>query len=211
MGEAAIYTARFQNIRMEIPEAQVITMVPTSEAAFEQLFTTHFKRLYAYALTIVKEEMVAEEMVQNVFFKIWEKKGRVDIQTSITAYLYRSVYHESLNWLKHKKVKAAYQSHAVHQAKNQSDNASHKVQLSELQTRLDEALKDLPEQCRTIFQMSRFEELKYQEIADKLGISIKTVENQMGKALKILRVKLADYLPLVIAFLMETVNPETLC
>ncbi len=88
---------------------------------------------------------------------------------------------------------------------------SHKVQLSELQGRLDEALKDLPEQCRTIFQMSRFEELKYQEIADKLCISIKTVENQMGKALKILRVKLADYLPLVIAFLVETVNPETLC
>jgi RNA polymerase sigma-70 factor, ECF subfamily len=196
---------------MEIPEAQFATFIPTNEAAFEQLFTTHFKRLYAYALTIVKEDMAAEEMVQNVFFKIWEKKGRIDIQTSVQAYLYRSVYHESLNYLKHKKVKAAYQSHTVYQSKNQSDNASSKVQLSELQKKLDIALSELPEQCRTIFQMSRFEELKYQEIADRLGLSIKTVENQMGKALKILRVKLADYLPLVIAFLIDTVNPETLC
>lgn len=196
---------------MEIPEAQAATFIPTNEAAFEQLFTTHFKRLYAYALTIVKEDMAAEEMVQNVFFKIWEKKGRIDIQTSVQAYLYRSVYHESLNYLKHKKVKAAYQSHTVYQSKNQSDNASSKVQLSELQKKLDIALSELPEQCRTIFQMSRFEELKYQEIADRLGLSIKTVENQMGKALKILRVKLADYLPLVIAFLIDTVNPENLC
>lgn len=196
---------------MEVPGAQAVTFIPTNEIAFEQLFTTHFKRLYAYALTIVKEEMTAEEMVQNVFFKIWEKKGRVDIQTSVLAYLYRSVYNESLNYLKHKKVKAAYQSHTVYQAKNQSDNASSKVQLSELQQRLDVALSELPEQCRTIFQMSRFEELKYQEIADRLGISIKTVENQMGKALKILRVKLADYLPLVLMFLIDTVNPENLC
>lgn len=196
---------------MEVTEAQAVTFIPTNKIAFEQLFTTHFKRLYAYALTIVKEEMTAEEMVQNVFFKIWEKKGKVDIQTSVTAYLYRSVYNESLNYLKHKKVKSAYQSHTVYQNKNQSDNAASRLQLSELQQKLDIALSELPEQCRTIFQMSRFEELKYQEIADKLGISIKTVENQMGKALKILRVKLADYLPILLFLLIDTVNPENLC
>ncbi len=138
---------------MEIREAQAVTFIPTNEAAFERLFTSHFKRLFAYAITIVKEEMAAEEMVQNVFFKIWEKKGKVDIQTSVEAYLYRSVYHESLNYLKHKKVKAAYQSHTVYHSKNQSDNASSKLQLSELQQKLDIALSELPEQCRTIFQM----------------------------------------------------------
>ena len=196
---------------MEIQDAQAVPLISTQEASFEQLFKTHFKRLYAYALTIVKEEMTAEEMVQNVFFKIWEKKGKVDIKTSISAYLYRSVYHESLNYLKHRKVKAAYQSHAAWQAKDQSDNAASKVQLSELQQKLDTALRELPEQCRTIFQMSRFEELRYQEIADRLGLSVKTVENQMGKALRILRLKLADYLPLLIAILIETVNPDNLC
>lgn len=195
---------------MEVTEAQVITLIPTNEAAFEQVFTTHFKRLYAYALTIVKEEMAAEEMVQNVFFKIWEKKGRIDIQTSVTAYLYKAVYHECLNYIKHKKVKTAYQHYAARQS-GISENATAKLQLSELQQKLDTALSELPEQCRTIFQMSRFEELKYQEIADKLGISVKTVENQMGKALKILRIKLADYLPLILAFLIDNVNPDSFC
>ena len=171
------------------------------EFMFEQVFKSNFKGLHSYAYTILKDEMIAEEMVQNVFYKIWEKKENLFIQTSVTAYLYRSVYHESLNYLKHRKVKEAYQSYAMHQMKNQSDNAEKKILLSELEQKLEKALNELPEQCRTIFQMSRYEELKYQEIADRLGISIKTVENQMGKALKRLRKSLADFLPFLICFL----------
>ncbi|HRE52586.1 MAG TPA: RNA polymerase sigma-70 factor [Flavitalea sp.] len=188
---------------MDVQDIGAAPVIPLREKTFEEAFKTHFKKLYAYAFTIVKEEMAAEEMVQQVFFKIWEKKGQVEIRTSVTAYLYRSVYHESLNYLKHQKVKAAYQSHAARESKNQSDNASSKLQLSELEQKLNVALNELPEQCRVIFQMSRFEELKYQEIADRLGLSVKTIENQMGKALRILRTKLIDYLPLVIAFLTD--------
>jgi RNA polymerase sigma-70 factor (ECF subfamily) len=129
------------------------------------------------------------------------------MHTSLTAYLYKSVYHESLNYLKHRKVRMAYTMHAARQ-KNEVENTSSRVQLAELQERIDAALKDLPEQCRTIFQMSRFEELKYQEIADRLGLSVKTVENQMGKALRILRLKLADYLPLIAILLAPTVNHQ---
>ncbi len=211
MEEAVFHKTRYQKYRMEIAGPQPVPAIATGEFAFETLFTTHFKRLYAYALTIVKEEMTAEEMVQNVFFKIWEKQGRIDIKTSVLAYLYRAVYHESLNYLKHRKVKQAYQSHAARQAGYQAESASSRVQLSELQQKLDLALAELPEQCRTIFQMSRFEELKYLEIAEKLGLSVKTVENQMGKALRILREKLADYLPIFIVLLSETLNPASLC
>lgn len=192
-----------QTFSMDVQDIGAAPVIPLREKTFEEAFKTHFKKLYAYAFTIVKEEMAAEEMVQQVFFKIWEKKGQVEIRTSVTAYLYRSVYHESLNYLKHQKVKAAYQSHAARESKNQSDNASSKLQLSELEQKLNIALNELPEQCRVIFQMSRFEELKYQEIADRLGLSVKTIENQMGKALRILRTKLIDYLPLVIAFLTD--------
>lgn len=189
---------------MQVQEQGAIPLVFNGDGeTFEKLFKTHFKSLHAYAYTIVKEEMAAEEMVQNVFYKIWEKKKGMEISSSALAYLYKSVYHESLNFLKHQKVKAAYQSHTVYQMKNESDYASKKVMLSELQQQIDKALSELPEQCRTIFQMSRFEELKYQEIADRLGLSIKTVENQMGKALKILRVKLVDYLPFLIALLID--------
>jgi RNA polymerase sigma-70 factor (ECF subfamily) len=87
--------------------------------------------------------------------------------------------------------------------KNISDNVGKGLGLKELEGRLEQAMNELPEQCRTIFQLSRFEELRYREIANFLGISIKTVENQMGKALKILRVKLVDFLPLTILGLLE--------
>lgn len=170
---------------------------------FEDVFKSHFKNLHAYACTIVKDDVMAEEMVQNVFYKIWERKAHLSIQTSLTAYLYRAVYNESLNYIKHLKVKTAYQSYATTRMNQHTDNAEKKVLLGELEERLRTALQELPEQCRTIFQMSRFEELKYQEIADRLGLSIKTVENQMGKALKLMRLKLIDFLPFMILSLLN--------
>lgn len=191
---------------MEMANQATPQHIPVEESSFEALFKANFKRLFAYAITILREDSHAEEIVQNVFYKMWEKRGKIDIQTSVTAYLYRSVYNDCLNYLKHKKVKATYTMHTAWSQKNESDNATTKVQLSELQQKLDAALSDLPEQCRTIFQMSRFEELKYREIALKLGISVKTVENQMGKALGILRIRLADYLPILVLLLFDTVN-----
>jgi RNA polymerase sigma-70 factor (ECF subfamily) len=194
---------------MEIPEVKSASCIPINESAFEELFKSHFKKLFAYALTIVRNEMAAEEIVQNVFYKIWEKHGLVEIQTSVSAYLYRSVYNDSLNYLKHEKVKASYQAHIATRSKDVVDNAASKAQLSELQEKLNSALSELPEQCRTIFQMSRFEELKYHEIAERMGLSVKTIESQMGKALRILRIKLADYLPLLIILLIETIKHKT--
>lgn len=176
----------------------------SNETEFEQLFKEHFKSLYAYAYTIVKEETAAEEIVQNVFYKIWEKNKQPDIQTSVKAYLYKAVYHDSLNYLKHLKVRAQYKSRVMHEQKDAGVPASGKLLLKELEEKLRDAMNGLPEQCRTIFQLSRFDGLKYQEIADQLGISPKTVENQMGKALKLLRVKLIDFLPLIIFTLLNS-------
>lgn len=199
MGEAVIFGARTQSLRMAVTEAGSTHLLGT---AFEKVFKSHFKSLHSYAYTIVKDDMAAEEMVQNVFCKIWERKGQLDIETSLTAYLYRAVYNESLNYIKHQKVKMAYQAHATYQMNQQhTETASKKILLGDLEQNLRKAMSELPEQCRTIFQMSRFEELKYQEIANKLGISIKTVENQMGKALKLLRSKLVDFLPLLLIIL----------
>jgi RNA polymerase sigma-70 factor (ECF subfamily) len=170
---------------------------------FEEVFKTHFKALHAYACTLLRDELLAEEMVQQVFFKIWEKKEFLNIQASATAYLYKSVYHECLNYLKHQKVKAAYQQYSATMGEAATGGAAQKIQLSELQHHLNKALNELPEQCRTIFQMSRYEELKYQEIADRLGLSVKTIENQMGKALRLLREKLRDFLPLLLLILLN--------
>ena len=172
-------------------------------AIFETAFKQHFKALHAYACTIIKDDMMAEEIVQNMFFKLWKNREAIEINRSFTAYLYRSVYNDSLNHLKHLKVKAAYQSYAAQNMSN-SNNAAEQMRVRELEQKLDEAMKELPEQCRTIFQLSRFEELKYLQIADKLGISVKTVENQMGKALKLLRAKLVDFLPAALLILLLT-------
>lgn len=202
MAEAITLNTGYYIPQMEQRQSQnQVASFDHSEAAFEQLFKTHFKALHAYAFSFVKDSNIAEDMVQNTFFKVWEKQDDIHIHTSLKAYLYRSVYHECLNYLKHQKVKTTYASFTKHRNEKSHENASQKVQMQELETKLERALSELPEQCRTVFQMSRFETLKYREIADQLNISIKTVENQMGKALRILRLKLVDFLPLLLTLL----------
>ena len=171
------------------------------EAAFEQVFKKNFKNLHAYSFTMLKDEAAAEEMVQNVFYKLWERTENLTITGSVEAYLYRAVYNESLNYLKHLKVRSEHQLYVSHRMKGETESAVKKIQAKELESKIREALNDLPEQCRTIFQLSRFEELRYREIADQLNISVKTVENQMGKALRILRTKLVDYLAIILLFM----------
>ncbi len=179
---------------MDSTDTEGQTLDKDQAAEFEIVFKKHFKGLHAYACTIVRDDIMAEEMVQNVFCRLWEKSDQIQIRESVSGYLYRSVYHESLNYLKHLKVRDAYQTYAINQMESSNNTPNH-LEMSELEDHLDSALKELPERCRTIFQMSRFEELKYQEIADRLELPVKTIENQMGKALRLLRIKLVDFLP----------------
>lgn len=200
MGAALLIDQQYREQGMELETIGTL-LAQKDEAAFEQVFKTHFKRLHAYAFTILKDEVEAEEMVQQVFFKIWERNENLSLTGSVTAYLYRAVHNESLNYIKHQKVKSDHKLHIAYSMKNEVEHPGKKILASEMEKKIHEALNELPEQCRTIFQMSRFDELKYREIADKLGISVKTVENQMGKALKLLRAKLVDFLILVFLFI----------
>lgn len=170
------------------------------ETSFEKLFKTYFKQLHAYAFTMLRDEADAEEMVQQVFFKLWERNRSLSFAGPAGAYLYRAVHNESLNFIKHRKVKSSHQLHVAYTMKNDAEHPAKKILAGELEKKIHAALEELPEQCRTVFQLSRFEELKYREIADKLEISVKTVENQMGKALKLLRLKLAEFLVFFILF-----------
>ncbi|RAJ21153.1 RNA polymerase sigma-70 factor [Pedobacter cryoconitis] len=167
------------------------------DTAFEHLFKAHYKALHVYVNTMIRDPEIAEEIVQNRFMKFWEKRELLNIQTSVKAYLYKCVHNDTLNFLKHEKVKMRHQNFTMHSVQ-ESEPASHRVELNELASKIHGAMEDLPEQCRLIFHMSRFEELKYREIADQLGLSIKTVESQMGKALRILRLKLVDFLALLL-------------
>lgn len=184
-----------------------INQISADPAQFENVFKTHFQNLHAYANTIVRDDDDAEEIVQNVFYKLWEKRAQIKIDQSLSAYLYRSVYYESLNFLKHAKVKENYRADAVSSAR-QVTNPTDNLILKELRAKIESAVNELPEQCRTVFQMSRYEGLRYKEISDKLGISVKTVENHLGKALKVLRTKLLDYLPIMILLFVNHLNAK---
>ncbi|MCL4641077.1 MAG: RNA polymerase sigma-70 factor [Pseudosphingobacterium sp.] len=174
-----------------------------NEEIFENVFKQHFNSLHAYAFTILKDAVAAEEIVQSLFLKLWEKRENLDIRSSLKSYLYRATYNDCMNTIKHWQVKQRHQDHITYINDFTYEHTANQLHENELKRELQKALNVLPEKCRTVFQMSRFEELKYQEIADRLEISIKTVENQMGKALKILRTELADYLPLMVYCLLK--------
>jgi len=176
------------------------------EQAFERVFKSHFKALHAYGLAIVKDSAAAEEIVQTVFLKLWEKRTTLNITVSLKAYLYKAVYHESINHLKHEKVRMKHSEHHLYISREEAPVESMAFQEEgneELSERLTKALDQLPEKCRMVFYLSRFEELKYKDIADRLGISIKTVEAHMGKALKTLRLQLADYIPFILMLMLS--------
>jgi RNA polymerase sigma-70 factor (ECF subfamily) len=199
---AALNRPVYPDLRMEMNDSGLIERLKNrDEAAFEEVFKDNFKNLHSYAIAMLKDETIAEEMVQNVFFKLWERQEQITISGSIRAYLYRAVHNESLNHLKHMKIRRDHQLYVSHRGEERVDGGGKKVQLKELQEELQLALNELPEQCRTVFQLSRFEELRYREIADKLQISVKTVESHMGKALKLLRARLSEFLILIFLFI----------
>ncbi len=184
---------------MVLSEQEIIGAIREgNERIFEEIFRKYYQSLCNYANSILKEMDEAEEVVQNLFLSIWEKRSDLEISISLKSYLYRAVHNHCLNRIKHLKVREEYQQYAVNFYDASYESVSQTVMKNELETKIEEAIKKLPEQCRLIFQMSRFEELKYHEIAEQLELSPKTVENQIGKALKILRVELAEYLPLII-------------
>ena len=191
-----------QNVLVEYSNSDPVRFIKNgNETAFEKVFKMYFRNLHAFAYTFMKDDSIAEEIVQNVFFKIWEKRDQLQIDDSLKAYLYRAVHNESLNHLKHLKIKNSFQLQYSGNMESSNQDASNQMIASELENDIQKAINELPQQCRTIFQMSRFEQLKYQQIADQLNISVKTVENQMGKALKVLRSKLVEYLPFLLSFL----------
>jgi RNA polymerase sigma-70 factor (ECF subfamily) len=169
--------------------------------AFEMIFRTYYQPLCNYAYSFVQDRDEAEEIVQAAFLSVWEKRDNLSIHTGVKPYLYAMVRNAALNVIKHEKVKQQHATVEIAVAEKSVESVTHTVMASELEDRIYKALNKLPEQCRLVFKLSRFEELKYSEIAEQLNISVKTVENQMGKALKIMREQLKDYLPLLIVLM----------
>ena len=173
---------------------------------FEALFRSHYAALHAFARGYIEDPQQAEEMVQDVFFKIWEKRDQIEINISLKSYLYSSVRNHCLNHLKHLKVRSRYSDFVMNHESELHSDVEEKLDFSELQEKVHELMQSLPEQCQRIFRMSRFEGKKQREIAEELGISIKTVENQMGRALKVMREGLKGYGPYTILVILQALN-----
>jgi RNA polymerase sigma-70 factor (ECF subfamily) len=189
---------------LDLLEQQVFAALKEgNETAFEMLFRTYYKPLCNYAYSFLNDPDEAEEVVQSAFIGVWDKRSSIEIQSSMKSYLYRMVRNSCLNVIKHANVKKQHVKYALAGGEPMDESASQSVMSQELELKIQEAMKQLPEQCRLVFQLSRFEELKYSEIAGQLNISVKTVENHMGKALKIMRSQLKDYLPLFLFFMKD--------
>jgi RNA polymerase sigma-70 factor (ECF subfamily) len=176
-----------------IRDTEIARRIRNGDAGqFESLFRSSYVSLVRYARTMIKDHDTAEEIVQDLFFSLWQDKENLKIESSLNGYLFRSVHNRCLHFIEHNRVIAR---HAEEISYNQSENQespSDILNYKELQEKIARIIEKLPERCGKIFTMSRFEGLKYNEIAEKLSVSVKTVEANMGKALKEFRKELTQ-------------------
>lgn len=167
---------------------------PLTGKVLEKLFREYFRPLTYFAIQYVKDQAVAEDIVQDLFLNLYEKKELLKIHLSEVNYLYTSVRNRSLKYLEHKKVKAEH-NHAVQDVLNSHQaDPFELVSVIEFEHKYIQALESLSPKCRKVFEMSRMEGKKNQEIAEKLNLSKRTVETHISLALKVIRKKLTKYM-----------------
>lgn len=175
-----------------------------NKQAFETLFKAHYSNLCSYANTFVSDEELAQDIVQDFLFHVWEIKEQLPIEIPLRAFLFKSVHNRCLNVIKHQKIQERHKDFVFNDYK-EAFYEEHFAEPNELHEKLRQAIDKLPQERKKAFLMHRYDELKYKEIAEKLNISVKTVENQIGKALQFLRDELKDYLPTFILLLGITI------
>ncbi len=176
--------------------------------AFRVLYTEFYVGLCIHAKRFLRNKESAEEVVQEVFLRFWERREFINIYENIGSYLFQSVRNGCLNHLKHLQVAHKFEQGVMEQLQEAEDfytltqeNGQSIFIARELETYINKAIDMLPEQCREIFKMSRFDGFKNQEIADKKGVTIHTVQKQISIALEKLRVTLSPYLKVVAPFI----------
>jgi RNA polymerase sigma-70 factor (ECF subfamily) len=163
---------------------------------FEELFRTYFTSLCYFAQKYISDLDTSKEIVHGIFVSIWEKREEFDFEKPAKSYLFTSVYNRCMNYLRdQKKFVDNENSEFIPEG---GSNYNDHVEAAEVEDRIWKAINQLPEKCREVFILNRFDEKKYRDIAEHLNISVKTVESQMSKALRILRDNLKDYLHLIL-------------
>lgn len=182
------------------------------DLTYKSLFRRYYANLLFYATRIVGEEE-AEDVVQDVFVELWKRKDSMKMGDQVQAFLYRAVYTRALNVLKHREVVNSYEAIMleIHQKRVEfyqpdSNDVVKRIEDAELRRKLSDAINELPEKCRMVFKLSYLHGMKNKEIADTMGVSLRTVEAHMYKALKLLRDKLHYLNPLLALFFLWRVS-----
>jgi len=173
-------------------EELVVQLRQGDERAFAAVFTRYHVELFRLALRYVRLPALAEDIVQDVLLYLWERRRELVITTSLKSYLLAAVKHRALDYLKSQYARQVYESDLPEDLPAAA-RADAPLQEKQLVAAIQQAIAALPEKCRLIYTLSRSAELSYQEIASQLGLSVKTVEAQMGIALRKLRGRLQGY------------------
>jgi RNA polymerase sigma-70 factor (ECF subfamily) len=194
---------------MSISEQDVITKIRAGDIdSFETIYLDLHPKLYAFCRKYVEDIELAKDIVQDVFFSFWEKRFLLQINTSITAYLFQMLHNRCLNHLRSEKIKLRYQNSIELKFKETELNYFDELQEShvsiyfkDIEEIFKKSIDSLPESCKKVFCLSRIEGIDNKTIAETLNLSIRTVEHQNYRALKILKEHLKDYLPLFLFLL----------
>lgn len=174
------------------------------EQAFELLYRKFYTRLCLFTNKFLKDPRIAQEIVQDVFAKIWEGREDINPEDSIIAYLFKIAQNLSINTLRRKKVESKYiEIYKLVYIDHMEFSVLESLLARELEENISDSIARLPLQCRKIFELSRTEGLKYKEIANTLNISVKTVEAQMSKAFRSLRIELSEFLSIILIVLIS--------
>jgi RNA polymerase sigma-70 factor, ECF subfamily len=173
---------------------------------FETLFRQYFTGLCYFARKYTGDLDAAKEIVHTVFIRIWENRRDFDWEKPAKSYLFTSVYHRSLNLIRDNQKFINHEEAAVRHMITDDSAFYDDLETAELESIIKAALQRLPQKCREVFELSRFEGRKYAEIAEQLSISVKTVEAQMSKALHILKEELKNYLTIIILLLFKNLH-----
>jgi RNA polymerase sigma-70 factor (family 1) len=170
-------------------------------AAFDALYDRYWRLLYNLAYQKIRDRDLAEELVQDLFINLWVRRERLQVQTSMAAYLSMGVRYMIIKFFQKERVQQRYEQTLALQP-NYANSTEESLGYQELQQVIEQEINKLPEKCREVFQLSRYDHLSQKEISLKLHISEKTVENHIGKALKLLRLSLKDFIPAVIILIL---------
>jgi RNA polymerase sigma-70 factor (ECF subfamily) len=190
-------------MKEDLPVDHLAALKANKESALKAIFQEHYSSLYQIIRRVVYDHAITEDLTQEVFVKLWEKRHKIELQGSLGPYLRRMAFNEALGYLRKQKKMTLEDIEDQYDLATETADAEDIYAHEELKVAVAAAMEKLPARCRMVFSLSRFEGKSYKEIGEEMEISVKTVENQISKALRLMRQYLKPFLPLLLFFFLQ--------